>query len=102
MVNKRQLLFVPFDEEEEYLNNNKISWSELCHQTLKQKMSLSKYQRWENIQLPLILILFSIMLVLLAISNITDWVIIIICYSLSVFTFSFALFSIIWSIKNAK
>jgi len=100
-MTKQQLLFKPTDEEGYYLEKNKISWSDYCHRNLSRDIKNQKYFFLEKIQMQLVLIVMSLLIFLIGVSNIFNQLIVISCYICSIFLFSFSIFSIIGEYKKA-
>lgn len=98
----RPLLFNANDEESAYLEDNKISWSEYCHSNLKRDMNNQKYADSEKYQMPFVMIVIGLLILLIAVSNIFNPYIAVVCFGMSLFSISFGIFSFIGVLKNAR
>jgi len=98
----RVLIFKPDDQESAYLEENKISWSEYCHENLARSMNNQKYVNAEKYQMPMIMVLVGLLILLIAISNIPNPYVLVACFCMSLFSISFGIFSFIGVLKNAR
>jgi tRNA(Ile)-lysidine synthase TilS/MesJ len=99
----RPLLFNANDEESAYLEENKISWSEYCHENLARSMNNQKYINAEKYQVPFVITLVGVLVILLGYSTFFSFYLgTIFCFISGVFCFVFGIFSLMGSYKNGR
>jgi len=100
-MEKRLLTFRPTDEEIDFLDENNINWSSLCHETLRNKINGYKQEITDQISNKLLIILLGIMCIIFtfAISNLLVLVVTSICGVIIVFI---GVFSLIRMYRNAR
>jgi hypothetical protein len=96
----RPLVFKPSDIEALFLEDNKISWSEYCHDNLRRDMGNQKYANTDKLQMPIVMMLVGLLILLIAISNLFNSYILLTCYGMSIFSLSFGIFSFIGGLKR--
>jgi len=102
-MGKRQLLFRPTDEEEEYLDKNgKLnSWSDTVRTWIKQDKQKNKKQIIDKMQYGFLLILmglFAFVLTYFLPMTLTSITVVIVLFSISALAVTFGSVSIIWEL----
>lgn len=103
-MEKRQLLFKPNIDEDDWLEQNKIQWSAFCHDALYKARNIKKQELLDRIGYRLLIILIGIALPVIGIGMlITPRLFFSIVLSLIGFTVIFiGVFSIIKEYRNAR
>ena len=96
------LSFKPNNQEEIYIEDNKIEWSKWCHSHLTKDMNNQKYVNLDEYLMPTMMILFGTLILFIGIVGFQNIVLMVMCFLLSMFAISFGIFATIGRYKNAK
>lgn len=100
-MGKQNLVFRPSDNEFEFIEEKKISWSAFCHRCLDKERGLIKEEKLDQIGNKLLIILIGIMCIVFTfvINNLLVLVITSIC---GVITICIGTFSLLRMYKNDR
>lgn len=92
--------FRPNEQENIFLEDNKINFTDWCHKHFEKDMRNHKYVSLEKLQMPFVMIIMGLLLVLIGISNVFNTLVLMLCFAFSIFTFTFGFFTIMGIFKN--